>query len=82
METLEHLYLQLGAFSTRENALALLNRLRGVEGMPSPELAVEQRDGQSVHRVRVGPLANAEHADALIAELMLLGLDRPMVIFK
>ncbi|MEM9303289.1 MAG: septal ring lytic transglycosylase RlpA family protein [Pseudomonadota bacterium] len=82
VETAEHLYLQLGAFSSRENALTLINRLRGVEGMPRPEVVAERRGDGEVHRVRIGPLANTDHADALIAELMLLGLDRPIVIFR
>lgn len=82
VETAEHLYLQLGAFGSRENALTLLRRLRHVQGMPRPELVVNDTTRGPVHRVRIGPLANAGHADALIAELMLLGLDRPMVVFR
>lgn len=82
VETAEHLYLQLGAFTERANAVALLQRLREVEGMPRPEVVVEKAEATPVHRVRVGPLANAEHADALIAELTLRGLDRPLVIFR
>ena len=78
--TAEHLYLQLGAFAERNNALALLGRLRD-QALPPAQLVSEGGGGKPVHRVRLGPLANAEEVDDLTARLLLLGLDRPVVVF-
>lgn len=79
--TAENLYLQLGAFSDRDNALALVGRLRG-KPLPAAQIVTTGRGPQPVHRVRIGPLADTEEADRLIAQLLLLGLDRPVVVFE
>lgn len=73
----EQLYLQLGAFSTRENALDLVGQLRR-ELVEKAHVVTRQ----NVHRVRIGPLPSAERADELTATLILLGMEKPVVIFE
>ncbi|HUG02997.1 MAG TPA: SPOR domain-containing protein [Steroidobacteraceae bacterium] len=58
---------QLGAFSTREKADALVARLRG-NGYAA--FVLEYRaDGRVLHRVRVGPEQDRERAAAIAARL-------------
>jgi len=58
---------QLGAFSTREKAEALVARLRG-NGYAA--FVLEYRaDGRVLHRVRVGPEQDRERAVAIAARL-------------
>lgn len=53
-----HLYVQLGAFSQRSNALALQARLQHIISQP-----VHVSNLNSLYRVQVGPLNNNETAD-------------------
>jgi cell division septation protein DedD len=67
---------QLGAFSTREKADALVARLRG-NGYTA--FVLEYRaDGKVLHRVRVGPEQNRERAAAIAARLRIDGF-QPVV---
>ena len=79
--TAESLYLQLGAFSERDNALALVGRLRDGRLPPAQIVTTAAPTGQ-VHRVRIGPLEDSAEADMLIAEMLLMGFERPVVIFE
>jgi rare lipoprotein A len=68
-------YLQLGAFSDRSRAEALLTKALGAitaEGEVLREKAV--------YRVRLGPLATFAEADALMQRLVLAGFARPVLI--
>lgn len=76
----ENLYLQLGAFAERRNAMTLLAKLRA-ESLPPAQLVSQGGGGKSVHRVRIGPLGSADEADEVTARLLLLGLERPVVVF-
>ena len=58
------LYVQVGAFSRRENAQALLNKLGG--GMHISPL---QRGGQTLYRVRSVPFASVKEADAALSRV-------------
>jgi peptidoglycan lytic transglycosylase len=53
------LYVQVGAFSKLENARMLLARLGG-----DLRISTLQRNGQTLYRVRTGPLNSVEDADA------------------
>ena len=76
------IYLQLGAFGNRSNAVSLLQRLRQGQ-IPDVYIdTVMPAEGQLVHRVRIGPLDDARIADDLVATLTLLGLERPRVVFE
>ena len=59
-----HLYVQVGAFSKIENARTLLNRLGG--GL---RISALQRNGQTLYRVRTGPLNSVEDADAALSRI-------------
>jgi rare lipoprotein A len=71
-------YLQIGAFGDRANAERALASARragiGDAGIDSVAIA-----GRTVHRVRVGPLADTGTADALTERVRALGLGEPRV---
>ena len=75
------IYLQLGAFSERDNAERLLTRLRGI--LPA-RIRVDpiQASGTTLYRVRVGPLAGVNEADRLSKRLLDLGIDPPRVVIN
>jgi rare lipoprotein A len=58
------LYIQLGAFSRMENAKALLGKVGG-----DLRISTLQRGGQTLYRVRSGPLASVQDADAALARI-------------
>jgi rare lipoprotein A len=62
--TATHLYIQLGAFSRMENAKALLGKVGG-----DLRISTLQRGGQTLYRVRSGPLASVPDADAALARI-------------
>ena len=67
------LYLQVGAFTDRNNATQLLNRLIGT--MPENILISRKAtDNYNVYRVRIGPLRSETDAQRLRASLKPLGL--------
>jgi len=59
-----HLYVQVGAFSSLANAKTLLSKL-------PPELRIStlQRGGQTLYRIRTGPLNSIEEADAALSKI-------------
>lgn len=75
------IYLQLGAFTTRENADRLAARTRRA-GIGPVDIKVVELPGRTVLRVRVGPLADAADADALRARIERLGLGTPRVAIE
>jgi rare lipoprotein A len=75
------IYLQLAAFGDRANAERALAAAKhaGLEQAGIESIAVA---GRTVHRVRVGPLADADAADALSARIERLGLGVPRVAIE
>lgn len=73
------IFLQLGAFSERDNAERLLPRLQGI--LPEP-VRVDPVDasGTTLYRVRVGPLAGVDEADRVSKQLLDLGIEPPRVV--
>ncbi len=72
-------YLQLGAFSHRQNA----ERFRGSLGLPaSMPLSISPADGEdtTMFRVRVGPIENEDDVNNYVARIVELGLARPIVV--
>ena len=59
-----HLYVQVGAFSKLDNAKTLLSKLGG-----DLRISTLQRNGQTLYRVRTGPLNSVEDADAALARI-------------
>lgn len=75
------LWLQLGAFSTRENAERLRGRLLEA-GFTDATVASEDLPQGTVFRVKLGPLANAGGADEVNARLALNGFDKPKLVTR
>lgn len=72
------IYLQVGAFADASNAERTAQRLRSANFAPV-QVIEAQLNGRAVHRVRVGPLADVERADAVTAQIENMGLPRPQV---
>ena len=72
------IYLQIGAFGERANAERALASARraGIADAGIDSVAIA---GRTVHRVRVGPLADSGTADALTERVRALGLGEPRV---
>ncbi|HEU4665336.1 MAG TPA: septal ring lytic transglycosylase RlpA family protein [Dokdonella sp.] len=75
------IYLQLASFGELANAeRALENAKRaGLDQVGIESVAVA---GRTVHRLRIGPLADADAADALTARIERLGLGAPRVAIE
>ena len=77
-----NVYLQLGAFSRRGNAERLLSRLRDLAG--PLEIQADHSRQTTVYRLRLGPLADVETANALAPRLLPrldeLGMGRPRIV--
>jgi rare lipoprotein A len=58
------LYVQVGAFSKLDNARTLLSKLGG-----DLRISTLQRNGQTLYRVRTGPLNSVEDADAALSRI-------------
>jgi rare lipoprotein A len=67
------LYAQVGAFGVEGNAFALRDRL--TDGGVKNVLVVRvKRDGQSLWRVRIGPIGSVEDYDGVVDQLERLGI--------
>ncbi|TVP91595.1 MAG: septal ring lytic transglycosylase RlpA family protein [Pseudomonadaceae bacterium] len=73
------LYLQLGAFSNSEAAEQLRQRVQSMVNASVTVMPVEQQR-QTLHRVRIGPVANETEAEALIDRLRLADLGSPTLV--
>jgi rare lipoprotein A len=62
--TTNRLYVQVGAFSNRANAQRLMTSLGN--GLT---ISILQRGGQTLYRVRTGPLASVDEADAALGRI-------------
>lgn len=72
------IYLQLGAFSERDNAERLGREARRHD-LGEVHIESARVNEREVHRVRLGPLASVEAADALTGRIERLGLGTPRV---
>jgi rare lipoprotein A len=66
------MYVQLGAFGKRENAERLRARLVQ-RHFTSARIYAESKDGSTLYRVRIGPLAGVEQTDEIIARAVKSG---------
>jgi rare lipoprotein A len=67
------LYVQVGAFAERGNALQLVERLKA-DGFANPIVVTDAGGRRPLHRVRLGPLRDAHEFDALSGRLRAAGV--------
>ena len=71
------IWVQIGAFHSEENAKAVLDRLSSVgRGQVTPAL----RDGQTLYRSRLGPVASVLQADKLLDDVMKQGFNGARIV--
>jgi len=73
------IYVQAGAFSRLENALRMRDQLFEMGPTQISRFAVS---GTEVYRVRIGPLANVEVADATLARVVNSGVNEAKLIVE
>ena len=71
------IWIQLGAFHSKENASTVLERVQGVGKGGITEVDVR---GQTLHRVRLGPIRDVTVADSLLADVLELGFKGARII--
>jgi rare lipoprotein A len=69
----EQMFVQIGAFSQAENAERLAARLRA-SGFANPTIVSEPDNRRTLHRVRLGPIADAVEFDSVNARLRAIGV--------
>lgn len=76
----EHqVFVQVGAFSSRDNAERRLALLRS-GGIGTGFVHEESAAAAPLYRVRIGPITGVEHYDLLVEELATLGIDDPYLV--
>ncbi|HEB96420.1 MAG TPA: septal ring lytic transglycosylase RlpA family protein [Sedimenticola thiotaurini] len=80
-ETPPRMYIQAGAFSIEDNARRRMRRL--LESLQTPvRLQMVERDGRSIYRVRIGPVADVEQADRITERLARIGVTNSHVVIE
>ena len=72
-ESIERMFVQIGAFSQPENAERLVARLRA-SGFANPTVVSEPDNRRKMHRVLLGPIADSVEFDQLNARLRAIGV--------
>lgn len=75
-----NVFLQVGAFTEKNNAMSLVQRLRR-RNVGRTEIQSVRESRGTIHRVRIGPLADADSAESLADQLSSWGFERPRLIF-
>lgn len=70
-----HLYVQVGAFSNLSNARRLLANLGG-----DLHISIFRRGGQTLYRVRTGPLNTTAQADTMLAQISARGANDAQIV--
>jgi rare lipoprotein A len=74
------MFVQVGAFAERGNAVRLVDRLRA-SGFVNPFVITDGDSRRELHRVRLGPIRDAEEFDLLSARLRTVGVaDAQLVV--
>jgi rare lipoprotein A len=71
------IYIQAGAFGVAENAQRLQTKLAGVGKTDISQAII---DGKTFYRVRVGPVANVDLADRLLARVVAAGANGAKIV--
>jgi len=74
-----NMYLQVGAFSSEYNAQQLHHRLHDA-AFKRAKISSVNAAGNSVYRVRIGPLSSVDEADRLVDQLASLGINEAHVV--
>jgi len=69
----EQMFVQVGAFSERDNAARLVERLRA-GGFLAPFVVTDGEGRRALHRVRLGPIRDSAEFDQLSARLRNIGV--------
>jgi rare lipoprotein A len=72
------IFIQVGAFSSRDNAEQLRERL--TSQFDQQNVAAAFHDETRLYRVRIGPLDTRDQADRLIRQLIDGGLSNPRLV--
>jgi rare lipoprotein A len=75
----ERLFAEAGRFSTREEAVELVDTLK-THGFTNAFVVTEDRRRKSLHRVRVGPLLDATEFDRVSEQIRTLGAKRSQLV--
>ena len=76
--TAPQMYLQLGAFASRANAVQLQQRVSPL--YHSVRIDTQKQADHPLYRVRIGPLASAEEADQMATKLEQQGFKAPKIV--
>ncbi|NIV18674.1 MAG: septal ring lytic transglycosylase RlpA family protein [Woeseiaceae bacterium] len=72
-------YVQVGAFGDRGNARRRIKLLRS-GGIGNTRVFEDKSTGQTLYRVRIGPVRNVEQYDLIVDELGKLGISDPYLV--
>jgi len=75
----ERMFVQAGAFSERDNAVRLVERLRA-SGFVNPTVVSDSDGRRALHRVRLGPIRDSHEFDQLSARLRSVGVADPQLV--
>jgi rare lipoprotein A len=75
----KRLFAQAGKFSTRDNAVELVDTLKA-HGFVNAFVVTEDRRRRSLHRVQIGPLLDAKEFDRVSEQLCELGAKRSQLV--
>jgi len=73
------MYLQIGAFASQTNAQGLHNKLHNA-AFARTAITTASSNGNTVYRVRIGPLSTVDEADQLTDQLASLGIKNTRVV--
>lgn len=68
-------FVQAGAFRSRQNADALVRRIRSdAPGVPGVFVQEDSANGQPIYRVRVGPISGVDDFDRVVEKMSMIGI--------
>lgn len=73
------LWIQVGAFQTRNNADRLVGRLRAVG---AANVSTINQNGKALYRVRFGPIASVDEADAMLNKVIAQGENGAQIVVE
>ena len=73
-------YLQVGAYSKRDSAQEVAGQLQGLTRQPVKIEEVRSSQGQTLYRVRIGPLSDLAEVDMLKARVASANLGAPYTV--